>query len=256
VQPLSKSRPDAITLEKPAQNLASLVASDGLQQLKSVLLKQWSQTATFNELRKYGIRPIDRALFYGPPGNGKTMAAQVIASELECPLYRVRCESLLTATFGGTEKAMSDSLDWLSRQGKAVVLLDECETLFMDRAKSNTDACSNAITSTMQIFWQRLDRWETRQLFLLATNMIDRIDDALLSRIDLKLAFGPPTEHEAHQVVQYWEEVLHEYGAAHWGREIHARIASGTRVESFRWLWQEIVQGVRQWVSANAATET
>lgn len=247
MRPLEKM-PPALTLEKPSSSLASLTISESLQRISDELITQWRMLPAFKPLRSYGIRPLDRALFYGPPGNGKTVASQLIASKLNCPLYRVCCESLLTSSFGGTQSNLSTVMDWIGSQGTAVVLWDECESLFPDRSSSGQDSCTRELVSTMQIFWQRLDRWETPQMFLMATNLIDRLDSALVSRIDLRLEFGPPTQQQALDVLAYWSEVFHEYGSDHWAAGLRDRIESGVLPASFRELWQSIACNVRNHV--------
>lgn len=237
--------PGALTREKPAANLAALVMNSSLDRLTVDLISQWQKRDRFDDVRKHGIRPLDRALFYGPPGNGKTMSAQLVAAKLGCPLYRVRCESLITANFGGVQKNMSDVMDWLARQPLAVVLWDECESLFPNRGKSNADACTTALINTMQIFWQRLDRWESPQVFLLATNLIERLDSALLSRIELQIEFGPPTREQCSKVIDYWSEIFHQYDPEVWGSALVKRINNGELPESFRELWQVISCSVR-----------
>lgn len=252
MQTTASRLPAALTLEKPASNLASLAIGDGLARLSSELVMQWEHLELFRPLRTHGIRPLDRALFFGPPGNGKTMSAQVVAARLKCPLYRVCCDSLLDSAFGQTQKNLIEIMDWLAAQPKCVVLWDECETIFPSRQQSSSDACSAAITNTMQLFWQRLDRWETPQLFLLATNMIDRVDSALLSRCELQIEFGPPTLAQALQVLEYWEEVFHAYHPHIWGGVLRKAFESGQLPSSFRALWQSISSSVRSVVISQA----
>lgn len=239
------NKPSHIIEEKPAKNLASLVRNPALDNLTQALIHQWNIRDQFEDVAKFGIRPIDRALFYGPPGNGKTMAAQMIAKEIGCPLFRVPCEGLITSALGGTEANMANVLEWLSKQGTAVVLFDECEAIFPNRRGSAGDQCAMTITRAMQIFWQRLDRWDTPQLFLLATNLIDRLDSALLSRMELKLEFSAPTSDQALKVIEYWSETLHEYGAEDWAPKFSKKIKAGTMPESFRELWQWVSHAVR-----------
>lgn len=245
---LPRGMPSTLTVEPEATHLASLALSSGMESIKSQIIHQWQRIDAFKPLLQHGIRPIDRALFYGPPGNGKTVASRWIAKELGCPLYRVRCEALMTSSFGGTEKNVSDVMDWLEKQSTAVVLWDECESLLPNRQGMNDDACSRAVISSMQIFWQRLDRWSSPQLFLLATNMVEKIDAALSSRVDLQIEFGPPTVQQSLDVLEYWCEVFHEYGSDEWGKRLRDRIESRTFPESFRMLWQSISSEVRQWV--------
>lgn len=238
-------RPVHIIEEKPAKNLASLVRNEALDELTAALIHQWKIRDQFAGVAEFGIRPIDRALFYGPPGNGKTMAAAMIAKEIGCKMFRVPCEGLITSALGGTEANMANVLNWIAKQGTAVVLFDECEAIFPNRSSSGADQCAQTITRAMQIFWQRLDRWESPQLFLLATNLLDRLDPALLSRMELQLEFSPPTVDQALKVVEYWAEVLHEYGAEHWAAAFELKIQGGVMPASFRELWQWVSHAVR-----------
>jgi ATP-dependent 26S proteasome regulatory subunit len=236
--------PAGITLEKPAKNLASLATTSTIDAMAQIVVRQWSHTAEFARLAKHGIRPIDRLLFYGPPGNGKTMAAQWVAGKIDAPLYRVRSESLISSALGGTARILSEVMNWLAGQGKSVVLVDEVEQLFRSRTEAK-DSCDRELTSVMAIFWQFLDRWEAPTLFILATNLPDELDAALLSRIDVKLEFGPPTPEQVDSVIRYWQEVLHEFGSDQWGPQLLER----TNYKSFRALFQEIQHCVRQHVT-------
>ena len=238
--------PAGITLEKPARNLAALATTESLAGLRDVVLRQWGKNSAFAKLAKHGIRPIDRLLFYGPPGNGKTMAAGWLANQIGAPLYRVRCESLVNAYLGGTSNTISRVMQWLESRPKSVVLFDEVETLFQSRT-AGSDGCSRELQSAMGVFWQYLDRWEAPTLFILATNMPGRLDDALLSRIGLKLEFGPPTAEQIKGVAAYWAEVLHEYGGAEWGPKLAEQ-----SWPSFRALFQGVEQSVREFVTRQA----
>ena len=239
--------PPGLSEEKPAKNLASLATTEPLRELRGTVLAQWQFTEQFESLAKYGIRPIDRMLFYGPPGNGKTMACGWLAQQIDAPLFRVRCEALVQSLVGGTASNISSVMQWLQRQDRCVVLFDEVEQILMSRNSSGTDTVQRELGSAMTVFWQFLDRWEAPTLFVLATNLPDRLDDALLSRIDLQMEFGPPTAEQAESVIQYWQETLHEYGSETWGPELAHRCTEG--FESFRALFQEIQRRVRSHVT-------
>lgn len=241
--------PAALTLEKPATNLASLALSESLDTLIQTVVAQWIRLDAFAPLKRHGIGPINRALFHGPPGNGKTIAAQVIASRLECPLYRVCSERLISKYLGDTTSDLGGVMDWIAAQGVCVVLWDEVEAIFPSRSRSDDGSSANReVTSAMTVFWQRLDRWTAPTLFLLATNLIDRLDAALRSRIELQLEFGPPTPAQAHDVLSYWSEVLHEYGSESWAPLLRERIEDESLLVSFRALWQAIAAETRQHV--------
>lgn len=241
-------RPTAIVLEKTAWNLDSLVSSAALDRLRRTLLVEWQSRDAFADVSQFGIGPTSTAVFYGPPGNGKTMAAKMLASAIDVPLYRVACESLIASLLGESERNMRDVLDWLEKQPDAVVLFDECETVFRRRGKDTGGSCGQAIVRAMQVFWQRLDTWDSPQLFLMATNRIDDVDAALLSRIELQLEFEPPTKTQATAVVAYWAETLHEYGSEVWQKTLLDEFKRGPLPVSFRALWQSISNSVREFI--------
>lgn len=244
--------PNGIVLESPGKNLDSLVQTDALDSLKLTLIREWSIRRAFKGVAQYGIRPTTLALFHGPPGNGKTMAAKMLATVTGSPLYRVSCDGLFDSYLGQTEKNMRVVMDWLAQAGQATVLFDECEAVFRRRGNCDSGA-SLAIVRAMQVFWQAVDRWEAPQMFLLATNRIQDIDDALLSRCETKLEFVGPTPDQAQQVLAYWSETLHDYGADVWAEEIRELIERNNP-PSFRHLWQLISASVRKWITANSST--
>ena len=247
MQTLPHLMPSGIVLEKPGRNLDSLTQTSALESLKTTLIHEWQIRDSFSDVEQYGIRPTTMALFYGPPGNGKTMAAKMLSSVIDAPLYRVSCEGLLDSYLGKSEANIRDVMSWLSGVGEAVVLFDECESLFRKR-DGGGGGCSQAIVRTMQVFWQAVDRWESPQMFLLATNRIEDIDDALLSRCETKLEFVGPTREQAILVLEYWSETLHEHGAEVWLPVLRKQIQRKTPA-SFRELWQLISAHVRQWIT-------
>jgi SpoVK/Ycf46/Vps4 family AAA+-type ATPase len=240
--------PRGLTLEKEARNLAALSLTPSLKAITSQVVSQWKKREVFKELERWGIYPANKLFFYGPPGNGKTTAAQWLAKELGVPLYRLACESLIVSFYGQTAAAMGEVMSWLSKQGPAVVLFDEIETVFPSR-ESNKSTCANESNSTMATFWQHLDRWTSPQLFVLATNMEDRVDSAILSRFEIKLRFDGPTADQCREVINYWTEVLHKYGASDWGPQLLAEVEQNDGFESFRDLWKRVKWEVTSFVN-------
>lgn len=239
--------PAGLSEEKPGSNLASLAMTPSLKSIIDTVLVQWKSQKTFEPLAKYGIFPVRQLLFYGPPGNGKTSACQWLAKQLDVPLYRVRCESLVEPYLGRTAANVSKVMEFLVKSPSAVVLFDEVETLFPARGKDSS-ACSREMTSAMTTYWQYMDRWSRNHLFVLATNMQDKLDPALMSRIELHLEFGPPTEEQAREVIAYWAETLHQYGGAAWSAELYWFLDKGGSFESFRFLWQQIQRQVNRFL--------
>ena len=247
--PKLSGMPAGVVLEKSGRNLDSLVETDALKRLKSTLIHEWKIRNAFKPLEQYGIRPTTLALFHGPPGNGKTMAAKQLAAVTGVPLYRVACDGLMASYLGELERNMRNVLDWLAQAGPAVVLFDECEAIFRRRGACDSGGAL-AIVRAMQIFWQAVDRWESPQVFLLATNQIEEIDAALISRCETRLEFVGPTAEQAKLVIEYWSEVLHEYGANFWSKEL-LKAVDKTPPESFRDIWNAVAACVRKFITSN-----
>lgn len=242
--------PLGVSLEKPASALASLTLTESLVTLKQTVVRQWARREVWTPLAQYGITPTKLVLFYGPPGNGKTTACQWLASQMGVPLYRVRSDQLIDSYLGKTGHHIGSIMRWLELRPAAIVLFDEVESIFPSRTDAHGE-CSRELASAMTILWQFFDRWTGPHLFVLATNLRERLDPALVSRIELQLEFGPPTAEQVNAVVEYWSEILHEYGADEWAKEIREHITSGKEVTSFRELWQFIKHRVFKHVTDN-----
>lgn len=245
--------PNGLSKEALGNNLASLVITPAMQELTGKVVRQWTAVSAYKPLEKFGIFPMRQVLFYGPPGNGKTSACQWLAQRIGIPLYRVRCDQLVHAHLGQTPKNVAAIMEWLAASRPAVVLFDEVESLFP--ARGQVDACSRELAAAMALYWQYLDRWQGRHLFVMATNLDEMLDQALKSRIELKLYFGPPTYEQCRDVIAYWSEALHEYGADLWAKELLERLDGGTLPRSFRELWQAIQTRTVQFVSDRVDAE-
>jgi hypothetical protein len=129
-----------------------------------------------------------RALFTGPSGTGKTLAAGWLATQLELPLYRVDLASVTSKYIGETEKNLERLLS--RAEGTAAVLLfDEADSLFGKRTevRESNDRFANAQTNYL------LQRMETfTGIALLTSNSRGRFDSAFSRRLDLVIEFPPP----------------------------------------------------------------
>lgn len=129
-----------------------------------------------------------KALFKGPSGTGKTLAARHLAHALNRPLYRVDLAATVSKYIGETERNLervfeaAESLD-------VVLLLDEGDALMAGRTQvgSATDRYANLETNYLL---QRLERY--RGVLVVTTNAADRIDAAFTRRMDATLDFPLP----------------------------------------------------------------
>jgi hypothetical protein len=141
------------------------------------------------------------ALFHGPSGTGKTMAAEVLANELSLDLYHIDLSQLVSKYIGETEANLRRVFDAAEDNG-AILLFDEADSLFGSRSevKDSHDRYANIEVSYLL---QRMEAY--RGLAILTTNMRSALDAAFLRRIRFLVAFPFP---EAPQRAAIWRSVF------------------------------------------------
>jgi hypothetical protein len=132
------------------------------------------------------------ALFAGPSGTGKTMAAQVLANDLRLSLYRIDLSAVVSKYIGETEKNLSRLFE-AAEQGAAVLFFDEADALFGKRSqvKDSHDRYANI---EINYLLQRMESY--RGIAVLATNMRSALDPAFLRRLRFVLTFPFPAAAE------------------------------------------------------------
>jgi len=142
-------------------------------------------------------------MFAGESGTGKTMAAEVVANDLQLDLYKVDLSKVVSKYIGETEKQLSRIFD-AAEDGGAVLLFDEADALFGKRSevKDSHDRYSNIEVSYL------LQRMESYQgLAILTTNMRSALDKAFLRRIRFVIQFPFP---DAELRMEIWKKTLPE----------------------------------------------
>jgi AAA+ superfamily predicted ATPase len=128
------------------------------------------------------------ALFGGPPGTGKTMAAEVIAGDLGLDLYKVDLSGVVSKYIGETEKNLRRVFAE-ARSGNAILFFDEADALFGKRTEVSDahDRYANIETSYLL---QQMEQFDG--VVLLATNLRQNLDDAFTRRIRFIVEFPFP----------------------------------------------------------------
>ncbi len=128
-------------------------------------------------------------LFKGDPGTGKTLCAEIMASELGMKLYQVSIPRLVSKYVGETEKNIS-KIFAAARANHCMLLFDEADSLFGKRVtnvESSIDRFSNMETN---LLLQEIERFDG--IVILTTNLDKNIDDAFARRIMFKIDFPKP----------------------------------------------------------------
>ncbi len=140
-------------------------------------------------------------LFSGPPGTGKTMAAEVIAGELRLDLYKIDLSQVVSKYIGETEKNL-DRIFCAAENSNAILFFDEADTLFGKRSevKDSHDRYSNI---EIGYLLQKMEEYDG--IAILATNVKHHIDEAFVRRMQAIVEFPFPEERERQRV---WRTVF------------------------------------------------
>lgn len=137
-----------------------------------------------------------KALFVGPSGTGKTLAASWLATQIGLPLYRVDLASVTSKYIGETEKNLSRLLAQ-AEMDDVILLFDEADSMFGKRTdvKDSNDRFANAQTNYL------LQRIETyKGIVILTSNSKSRFDDAFTRRLDMMIEFPKPEAKERREI--------------------------------------------------------
>ncbi|OLE21101.1 MAG: hypothetical protein AUG44_28695 [Actinobacteria bacterium 13_1_20CM_3_71_11] len=183
---------DLVLPPRPLQLLRELVTQ---ARRRGVVLDEWGMRQGGG--RGEGIA----ALFAGPSGTGKTMAAEVIAFELGFDLYTVDLATIVDKYIGETEKNLERIFAEAERVN-GVLFFDEADALFGKRSdvKDAHDRYANVETAFL------LQRMETFDgVAILATNLRANLDEAFTRRLDAIIDFPPPDAEYRRRI---WELAL------------------------------------------------
>jgi SpoVK/Ycf46/Vps4 family AAA+-type ATPase len=141
------------------------------------------------------------ALFAGPSGTGKTMAAEVLARELGLDLFRIDLSAVVSKYIGETEKNLRRVFD-AAEGGGAVLLFDEADALFGKRSEVR-DSHDRYANIEVSYLLQRMESY--RGLSILTTNQKQAVDGAFLRRLRAIVNFPFP---DAAQRAEIWRRVF------------------------------------------------
>lgn len=175
----SFSLDDVVLPKQQIDQLEEIIAN---VQFASKVLDSWG----FDAQLPYG-RGVS-ALFSGPSGTGKTMAAQAIAGALQTDIFAVDLSRVVSKYIGETEKNL-DSVFGEAERACAVLCFDEADALFGKRSEIK-DAHDRYANIEVAYLLQRMETFSG--LAILTTNFGQNLDQAFLRRLRFVVEFPEP----------------------------------------------------------------
>lgn len=162
---------------------------------RNIVMNEWG----FKDKVPYGAGIT--VLFAGPPGTGKTMAAQVISNELNMELYKIDLSQVVDKYVGETEKNIREIFT-RARKRNSILFFDEADSIFNKRMEVTG---SNERFANMQssLLLQYIEEYDG--IVLLATNNVSGIDPAFIRRVKYYIPFRRPDEQTRFEI---WKSVF------------------------------------------------
>lgn len=140
--------------------------------------------------RKLSLGKGLNVLFTGPPGTGKTMAAEVIATDLQLEIYKIDLSQVVSKYIGETEKNL-DGIFTEAQSSNAILFFDEADALFGKRSEVR-DAHDRYANIEIGYLLQKMEEYDG--IAVLATNVRQNMDEAFVRRIHSIVEFPFPDE--------------------------------------------------------------
>lgn len=243
----------------PAAQKEKLQAAAGQVRRRHQVYEEWG----FCKKMPYGQGL--SMIFAGPPGTGKTMAAQVFAGELGLELYKVELSAVVSKYVGETEKNLNEIFSQAQRS-QVALFFDEADVLFSKRTevKEANDKYSNMEAAFLL---QKIESYEG--VTVLATNLIQNFDEAFKRRMRFIVEFPFPGKEERREIwrraipeempaeeldEEYLAETFELSGSNIRSCVLHAAFLAAERGKSVG--MEEILQGIRNEYAKNGKSLT
>ena len=188
---------------RPTRTWDDLVLDSDREELVRTVAVRCRQRRTVYE--QWGFSPSPSrgvvALFAGPSGTGKTLAAEVIAGELGVDVYAIDLANLVSKYIGETEKNLGRVFD-AAEASNVALFFDEADALLGKRS-AVSDAHDRYANIEVAYLLQRLERYDG--LAIMATNLVNNLDPAFVRRLHVVVEFTMPGPAERRRI---WERCL------------------------------------------------
>ena len=163
-------------------DINSVILSDENKLKIKEFLKEYNSR---DELRTYGLKPMNRLLMYGDSGTGKTYLTKALSNYMKYTMLYVDIAKSLSEDT--VSQNISDIFECANSVKDCIVFFDECDSIAWNRDAKTAEG--GTVRRAVNSLFQQLDQFDSSNVFVAATNMLRRLDPAFERRFDMKLEF-------------------------------------------------------------------
>ncbi|CAM0118447.1 AAA family ATPase [Stenotrophomonas geniculata] len=197
---LPAARQARFSLEKDV-----VLAAQTRVQLQECLARIRHHRTIYREWGFEAVDPLGRSSvinFHGPPGTGKTMAAEALAGTLGLGFHHIGIAELESRYMGETARNIQAAFR-MAHDSASLLFFDEADTLLGARLSNVTQGVDNEVNAMRSTLLIELERFEGIVVF--ASNFARNYDEAFRSRISYHIHFDLP-DRLARQAL--WDRML------------------------------------------------
>jgi SpoVK/Ycf46/Vps4 family AAA+-type ATPase len=191
----TESRLDMIEVTLPKADRDRMILNKHSQDAIDGFIESYRHRDT---LMRSGLEIPNSLLLYGPPGCGKTTAAQYISGVMGLPLLTARLDGLVSSLLGSTAKNIRKIFDHASK-GECILFLDEFDVIAKLRDdKNELGELKRVVNSLMQ----NIDTFSKDSMLIAATNHHELLDPAIWRRFSTVITLEKPRKEEIGRLVR------------------------------------------------------
>lgn len=185
---------DLVEILQPTVTLDDVALSEKASDTIQQIIDEQKRSA---ELLNSGIIPTNRVLLCGPPGCGKTMTANALATELGLTIAYVRLDGLVSSYLGQTGANIRKIFEFV-KDKRIMLFLDEFDAIAKKRDDSHELGELKRVVTTLL---QNLDEMQANVFLVAATNHHHLLDPAIWRRFDISILLETPNENQREKIV-------------------------------------------------------